>query len=160
MKILKDMKKIRGSARGFTLVEVLVTTLVIAVGCLGVLHMQSLSMRSGSRADQGTVAAFLAESRLEALRAARFTDLDAGKTTTLCTREGVCCDKKNAAACVGLNPDTNTAYPAFPYEIGTAIIAGEPTSFSKRIEIQITWNDVYGRRTLKYDAAVTDLAFQ
>ena len=160
MKVPEHMKKNRRPAGGFTLVEVLVTTLVIAVGCLGVLHMQSLSMQSGSKADQETVAAFLAESRLEALRAAPFTDLDAGKTTTLCTREGVCCDKSNASACVGRNPDTNADYPKFPYEIGTTVITGEPTSFSKRIEIQITWNDVYGKRTLKYDAAVTDFAFK
>lgn len=154
------MENIRKSAKGFTLVEVLITTVVIAVGCLGVLHMQSMSMRSGSMADQGTVAAFLAESKLEALRAVPFTDLDAGKTTTVCTREGACCDKKSASACTGLNPETNANYPRFPYEIVTTIVSGQPTSFSKRIEIQITWNDVYGRRTLSYDAAVTNFAFQ
>ena len=154
------MKSCCGLAGGFTLVEVLVTTVVIAIGCLGVLHMQSVSMRSGSMADQSTVAAFLAESKLEALRAAPFTNLDAGKTTTVCTREGACCDKKRTSDCTGLNPDTNANYPKFPYEIATTIVSGEPTSFSKRIEIQITWNDVYGRRTLHYDAAVTDFAFK
>lgn len=138
----------------------MVTTVVIAIGCLGVLHMQSMSMRSGSMADQSTVAAFLAESKLEALRAAPFTDLDAGKTTTVCTREGACCDKATTTACTGLNPDTNTDYPNYPYEIVTTIVSGEPTSFSKRIEIKITWNDVYGDRSLNYDAAVTDFAFQ
>lgn len=156
------MKNIEKSSlpKGFTLVEILVTTVVIAIGCLGVLNLQTMSLRSGSMADQGTVAAFLAESKLEALRAVPFTDLDAGKTTMVCTREGACCDKTGSSACVGINPDTNADYPKFPYEIATTIISGEPTSFSKRIEIQITWNDVYGKRSLSYDAAVTNLAFQ
>jgi len=145
--------------KGFTLIEVLVTTVVIAIGCLGALHLQSLSMQSGSMADQSTVAAFLAESRLEALRAVPFTDLTAGKTTTVCTREGACCEKTGSSACVGINPETNENHPRYQYEIVTNIISGEPTSFSNRLEIQITWTDVYGRRTLNYDAAVTNFSF-
>lgn len=145
--------------KGFTIIEVLVTIAIIAIGSIGVLYMQTSSMRAGSKADQDTVAAFLAESRLEALRGILFTDVPVGTTTMLCTREGVCCEKTDGSSCVGTNPATSEPFPSFPYEIVTNVIAGQPTSFSNRIEIQISWKDVYGHRSLHYDAAVTNFSF-
>ncbi|MDR2947060.1 MAG: prepilin-type N-terminal cleavage/methylation domain-containing protein [Candidatus Adiutrix sp.] len=145
-------ERLRG-AGGFTLIEVLVTTVVIALGCLGALHLQSVSMQAGSTADERTVAAFLAETKLETMRAVRFTDLKIGSSTQVCTRDGACCDKTESTPCTG------SGHPSYPYEIVTKVIEGEPTTLSRRIEIQISWNDVYGPRSIQYDAALTNFSF-
>jgi type IV pilus modification protein PilV len=60
---------------GFTLVEILVSLMVLAVGCLGAISLQISAMKGGAQADQMTVAYFIAESQLELLRSKSFNDV-------------------------------------------------------------------------------------
>ena len=60
---------------GFTLVEVLVAVAMIAIGCLAAVRMQSSAMQGGYQADTLTAATFLAESKLESMRALGFEGL-------------------------------------------------------------------------------------
>lgn len=56
-------------SRGFTLIEVLITTLVVGIGLLGLAGLQTASLRSTQSAEQFTEAARLAAEMADRMRA-------------------------------------------------------------------------------------------
>jgi type IV pilus assembly protein PilV len=66
----------RGSETGFTMVEVLVTLVIVSIGLLSSVALQLLSKRSNYDAAQRTTAAHLAEDLLERMRANPIALLD------------------------------------------------------------------------------------
>jgi type IV pilus assembly protein PilV len=68
---------------GFTLLEVLITLVILAIGMLGLAGMQVLSIRSNSFGQEMTVASTLAQNKLEELREEDFdTIADSNDTCT------------------------------------------------------------------------------
>ena len=65
-------------AAGFTLVEVLVALFVLAVGLLGLASLQLNASRGNAQSGVGTRAVLIAQSRMEMLKSARFTDVTTG----------------------------------------------------------------------------------
>lgn len=59
------------SASGITLIEVLLTLLILAVGLLGLASMQALALRQHQQAFQSALAANVAGNQLESLRVNR-----------------------------------------------------------------------------------------
>ena len=78
---------------GFTLLEILVSLVVLAIGCLAAISMQTSTMEGGALAYHMTVASFLAESEIE-----RLQSLTRGRarvepaTPANLTRDGSACD--------------------------------------------------------------------
>lgn len=68
----------RRAAAGFTLVEVLVALFVLAVGLLGLASLQLNASRGNAQSGVGTRAVLIAQSRMEMLKSARFTDIGTG----------------------------------------------------------------------------------
>lgn len=137
-----------GSApAGFTLIEVLVTVMVIAIGCLAVIQLQATAMRGGSQADQLTVASFLIESEIERLRSLEFAAVPAEAGTKCLNRTGVVipCDAANASV--------------FPYTLTTTITAGTPTSLSHQAVVALRWRDAHGPHQMSYDAIISRFSF-
>lgn len=56
------------SRRGFTIVEVLVAIVLLAIGVLGIAGVSAMALRQTSIADQQNVAALVAQSRMERYR--------------------------------------------------------------------------------------------
>ena len=52
---------------GFTLIEILISLVILAIGCLGALAMQAYTLGRGSQIHHLTIAAALAESEVERL---------------------------------------------------------------------------------------------
>ncbi len=88
----------RRATQGFTLIEVMVTVFVVAIGLLTAAGLQALSKKAAFDALQRTTASVLAQDMLERLRAnavqvARYADtnLVAAPTTTVdCSGASVC----------------------------------------------------------------------
>lgn len=142
-----------GVKAGFTLVEVLVTIVVIAIGVLAAVWLQSAAMRGNSQADQLTVASFLSESEIERLRSMSYAQLEAlarennGKTVVNnISRSGEVCP--TAGDCEG-----------YPYSRTVYYYSNQPTSRSHRVEVVINWADSHGQHARVYDAAITDYSF-
>lgn len=64
--------RIRGDRRGFTLLEVLITMLLLAVGILGVGGLAITTVQGNDRGNKLTRATILAQDRLEEVRTAGY----------------------------------------------------------------------------------------
>jgi type IV pilus assembly protein PilV len=138
----------KSSPAGFTLIEVLVTVVVIAVGCLAVLWMQSAAMRGHAQSDNLTLATILAETEMERLKSLSFPDLTveaeaagpAGSVTRQLNRLG-------------------RAEPPAIYTLTTRYFTKQPTTLSHQVEVSVGWRDTQGvRRNLRYTAVLTSFS--
>ena len=64
----------RSHERGFSLIEVLISLIVLAVGLLAVAELQIMSVKGGSASNHVTQATILAQNRLEELRRLPYND--------------------------------------------------------------------------------------
>jgi len=83
------MNKNKRTMRGFTLIEVLVTLVVLAIGLLGLAGLQTTSLKHNNNAYQRTQATFLAYDILDRMRAnpmgiegGNYDAIDTGTTPT------------------------------------------------------------------------------
>lgn len=111
--------------RGLSLVEVLVASLLIAIGLVSVLYVVPISSYGVQEGKQMSAATFLAEQRLEEVRNAVWRLRDASLPTTSPDREDDCLGLSAAGAvpssvrCVRTSPTTctkGTACTTFPDE--------------------------------------------
>ncbi|UQZ88191.1 hypothetical protein C4J81_02775 [Deltaproteobacteria bacterium Smac51] len=161
-------RNIKGAA-GFTLIEVLVAVVVIALGCLAVLAFHASAVRSGSQADSLTAASFLAESQAELLRSLEFDSIEISaqqmENDPVCfsgsndpcssgkfnacyneclTREGVECTGDNRDGC---------------FKRTTALISGTPTSRSHTVTVTVQWRGPAKDHSMVYDSIISALGF-
>ncbi|MDR1656110.1 MAG: prepilin-type N-terminal cleavage/methylation domain-containing protein [Deltaproteobacteria bacterium] len=135
---------------GFTLVELLVTVVVLTIGCLAAIRLQATSLKSSNLADHIMVATFLAEGEMERLKALTFPQLtvEAAKGQMVeagLNRLGQPC---RAELCSGhIFTRTVNYYQAIP------------TSLSYQVEIIIDWTDNTGPQRVLHSAAITSLSF-
>jgi type IV pilus modification protein PilV len=140
---------------GFTLIEVIVTVLIVSIGCLAVLLMQSSSLKSNSYSDHMTVGTFLAESEVERLQAMKFDDLEAEVAGLTNNRETKYFNRKSE-----LCPHTSaTACKDYPYTMKVVFFPKTPTTYSYQAEIEVDWQDNTGPNRVFYSTIFTDLEF-
>jgi prepilin-type N-terminal cleavage/methylation domain-containing protein len=138
---------------GFTLTEILVTVVVIAMGCLGALWMQSVAMRGHAQSEHLTVASSLAESEIERLRSLPFAELTSEVE-----------DHESSPACLILNrlgerlpgncspsggPASKTYWRKVEY------FKRQPTNLSHQVQVTVEWRDAHGPHQVVYTAALT-----
>jgi type IV pilus modification protein PilV len=138
---------------GFTIVEVIVTVLIISIGCLAALMMQSSSIKGNNLADSQTVATFLAESEMERLRSMTFEELtnEINKGATVTKHLN-----RTSASCTPSVPDSCAD---FNYKMTTYYYAKQPTNYSHQAEIQVSWRDTSGTHEVFYSTIFTDLEY-
>lgn len=132
---------------GFTLVEVLIAIVLVGIGCMAAIALQASAMKGGYQADQLTVASFLAESQIEALKATpQFNNIAVGiYSTEYLTREGTRCTA-GASRC--------------SYTRTTKVTDRKPTSRSRWVAVEVSWKNIHGAgQTVTYETAITNLTF-
>ena len=92
------------SARGFTLIEVLIALFVLSVAVLGIAGLQITSKRTNFEAVQRTTATFFAQELMERIRANEsqltvYTNAGAGRTIQLAGSDGISATNCSTAAC-------------------------------------------------------------
>lgn len=98
--------------RGFTLLEVLVALVVLAVALTALLSAQALAVRLRSQAAEITFATFLAQSRL--------TDIELGEFPDVGTREG----------------DFGDAYPGYRWQVA---VGETPFPKVREVRLAVLW---------------------
>jgi len=68
------------NAEGFTLLEVMITSVILAVGLLGLAALQIVAIKGNSFGQQMSVASTLAQNQLEQLRQIPYTSLSNGSS--------------------------------------------------------------------------------
>ncbi|MDR2200063.1 MAG: prepilin-type N-terminal cleavage/methylation domain-containing protein [Deltaproteobacteria bacterium] len=140
---------------GFTLVEVIITVLIISIGCLAAMVMQTNALKGNTLADNLTVATFLAESEAERLDSLSFEQLTAevddaavtdGKKVKYLNRQFLKCPNDTPADC-----------PDYLYKMETSYFKNFPTNWSHQVEIKVDWQDNVGAHEVVYSSVFTDL---
>lgn len=67
--------------KGFTLLEILITLMILSIGLLGMAEMQVVAIRANCTSKNFTSATILAEGKIENLKANGFLSLSNGTTT-------------------------------------------------------------------------------
>lgn len=73
------MRRLR-DAKGFTLLEVMITTLILAIGLLGLAGLQIIAIKGNSFGQQMSLASTLAQNQLEQLRETAYSSLSDGSS--------------------------------------------------------------------------------
>jgi type II secretory pathway pseudopilin PulG len=142
---LKVRRKGRAVA-GFTLTELLVSILVLTVGCMTVISMQISGMSAGARANNLAVATFLAEAQAEWLQTMEVNKVSSvSKEPEKLARDASPCDE-NAAPGLCFTRTTKTA-------------CYTPTTRSCEVAIVVEWQGTDGPQRLIYDTVVSDFGF-
>lgn len=131
---------------GFTLTEVLVAMLVLAVGCMAVINMQTSGMNAGDRATNMAVATFLAESQAEWL-----------KTIEVDKVQFESQEPERLAWDGSLCPDTATDFQCFTRTTTTACFT--PTTRSCEVSVKVEWLAADGKGALYYETVVSAFGF-
>jgi type IV pilus modification protein PilV len=103
-------------ARGFTLMEVLITMLLLSVGLLGVAALTGRIMHGNYLSKNITTATVIAETRLEDIRRAGYAAAAAGNVTDAVTMDGV------------------------PFSRLTSIAADSPVANTKTVTVTVSWD--------------------
>jgi prepilin-type N-terminal cleavage/methylation domain-containing protein len=74
-------RKLSRSSMGFTLIEVMIALVILAVGLLALMTMQIVSIRANAFSSEMTYSTMLAQQQLETLRNLPFTDANLFGTT-------------------------------------------------------------------------------
>ncbi|MDR2367802.1 MAG: prepilin-type N-terminal cleavage/methylation domain-containing protein [Deltaproteobacteria bacterium] len=138
-----------GVRAGMTLVEVLITIMVLTVGCLAAMRSTATSDRAYSLAGQAALASALAESEIERLKSLSRFELEA--EAGLGTRVEANLDRFGLA-CKGSCPG-----PAFTRTV--RYFPGGVTANSTQVEVEIAWPGGGGRRRVVRGTTVTWLSF-
>ncbi|MCX5885421.1 MAG: type IV pilus modification protein PilV [Proteobacteria bacterium] len=64
-----------GKEKGFTLVEVLIAVMVLAIAFLSMYQMQAMAVRGNETANQVTIATMLAQDKMEEIRNTNYDDV-------------------------------------------------------------------------------------
>ncbi len=118
--------------RGFTLLEVLVATLVMGIAITGLLSALSTSLRSAARLTDHDRAALLAHQKMDEL-------LIASKVQKLAVVEGTWVPELTGGLQIGWRARIT------PYEFPAGSVAGSP--ILERVELEIWWMNGDRRRT-------------
>lgn len=136
----------RSTLAGFTLTEVLVAMLVLAVGCMAVINMQTAGMNAGARAANMAVATFLAESQAEWLKTIDVNRVQfVSQAPEKLDWDGSPC------------PDSATEFQCFTRTTKTACFT--PTSRSCEISVNVEWQAADGKKTIYYETVVSAYGF-
>ena len=135
------------SLSGFTLVEILVTIVLIAIGCLSALWLQSTAMRGNAQSDHLTAASLLAESEIERLKSLSFEDAT------------VLAEAHETSPVVEVMNRRGEAAAGGPYTRTVRFFPKRPTTLSHQVEVEVAWRDSHGPHHLSYTAALTKFSF-
>lgn len=139
------LTRTKSDERGFTLAEVLVATVVILVGLVAVATGFQYATSGVATGRGETIAAFLAEQRLEMLKStaiANYDGLVAGTTTEFCQASNI--------GATGSNCQTSAITGTASYQRTTTITdnpggtgcTGAPPLLCKRIRVSVTYRPV------------------
>jgi prepilin-type N-terminal cleavage/methylation domain-containing protein len=137
-------------SQGMTLVELLLTIVVLAFGSLAVMTLQTTTFRGNATAENLAVAAILAESEMERLKSLGKTGLDQEATSAN--------PKVESALDRYGQPCPNNRCPGQSYVRTVVYYPQSLTSRSVQVEVEIAWVDHGRRRTLLQSAVITDLS--
>lgn len=135
---------------GFTLVELIISILILVIGCFAAIYSQLNSLNMSSMSNNQTLTTVLASSEMEYLKSLNFADLEEvakhGPLTKRFNQSGQECPSGDSCG-------------QYNYTMKVEFFEDIPTSLSYLVEIDIEWLDLSGRHTASYGGSITSLSF-
>ena len=119
--------------KGFTLLEALITIVIVSIGMLGVASLQIMAIKAGSFGQQTTVASTLAQNKMEHLRQVTFDTVANGNDTYV--------DHVNGVA----------------YTRQWIVQNDTPQPGMKTVEVRITWTGPQANRSIAISGLISEL---
>ena len=130
---------------GFTLVEILVSVVIISIGMVSAIFLQTLTVKHGTQADNMTVASLLAESEIERLKPfTSYNQIPGGVTAGVesLPRAGEPCPPGFSGQC---------------FSRSTELAQQTPTQRSHTVRVTVSWSNALGGDSVVYEAILTDI---
>jgi hypothetical protein len=134
------------------MVELLITILVLTLGCLAVVRLHVNALKSAHLADNITAATFLAEAELERLKSLSQATLQTESSSGTITSTGL---DRLGRTCTGVG----LACSNYIFNRTVSFHPRVPTTLSHQVEVVIDWRDSAGPHSVVHWAALTALAF-
>jgi type IV pilus assembly protein PilV len=113
------MAFLRRQSEGFTLIEVMIALVILAVGLLALMTLQIVSIRANAFSSEMTYAGMLAQSRLERIRNTPYDNVNPGTVTD--------------------TVDATTSTKGMAYTVQTTVDDNTPATDMKTITLRIDW---------------------
>lgn len=146
--------KVLGSASGLrsgmTILELLVTVAVLALGLSAILGLQMTTIKAGMDSNHLTMASFIAESQHEWMRSMEFNRV------AFVSQDPERLSPDGEPGCVEMIPTPSTIpdNPCF-FTRTVTLEKGAPTTRSYSVSIKVQWLD----REIVYNTVISDLGF-
>ena len=121
------------NTKGFTLLEALITIVIVSIGMLGVASLQIMAIKGGSFGQHTTVASTLAQNKMEHLRQVTFDTVASGNDTYLDQVNGV------------------------TYTRQWIVQNDAPQPGMKTVEVRITWTGPQTNRSIAVSGLISEL---
>ena len=125
----------RAEMRGMSMIEVLVSVLILAVGLLGIAAMQSLALRGGQSSLETSQAIMQANSIIEAMRANPTANYNIGKTCSAAAIAGSDTRANDQIDWINAMKSTIGSGPA------DTTTCGEITGCPGNCQVRVYWDD-------------------
>lgn len=119
--------------KGFTLLEVMITLVILSVGMLGLASMQIMAIKGNSFGQRLSIASTLAQNKLEELRQVEFDSIADGND--------VCTDQINRVS----------------YNRQWTVQNDAPQPEMKTIEVKVRWMGSEAERSVSYSTIISRL---
>ena len=139
------LRRTRSDERGFTLAEVLVATVVILVGLVAVATGFQYATSGVATGRGETIAAFLAEQRIETLKStaiSNFNGLVAGTITDFCQTSDIGATGSNCQGTAIMGTASYQRTTTITDNPGGTGCTGVPPMLCKRIRVSVTYRPV------------------
>lgn len=120
LEMSKTLTRKAKSLTGFTLIEVTIALLVLAIGLLGILSLFPVGFDASRKAGDVTIATFLAQGKLEDAKVKGYADVGDMDTS-------------------GSRVTFATPYAKFQYKITVTLDAGSLGLDLKQVDVEIFW---------------------
>ena len=154
----------RRADRGFTLLEVLTTVVILSIAMLGMVSMQFVTIRTNEHGGKLTAATNLAESKLSELRAMQYYLDISVEPPVLYQDNNLASGNDEIDALGNRKNDNNRANPPFFKRSWTVVDVGDQHSFgaSKTLEIKMEWDDPSAGHSgvLQFEDVLKTIRFQ
>ncbi|MDR2141630.1 MAG: prepilin-type N-terminal cleavage/methylation domain-containing protein [Deltaproteobacteria bacterium] len=137
-----------GLAKGFTLVELLIAVCVLAFGALATINMHIASLKGKNIPAYTTFASAIAETEMERLKA-----LPYAQVATMSNNEVTNLNQMSQQCAPG--PGVDCSQHIFTRRV--KFYPGNPTSMSCHVEIEVTWTDSAGERSILYSSVLSSM---
>lgn len=140
---MKSINLSLANKRGFTLLEALISFMILSIGMLGIASLQAISLKSGKTSVYGSVAMMKSDELVESMRAnpTALATYAGGGSKNSCTGTAICSDVQLAQDDVYWWKQNLKA--GLPSAVTTAVTITAPVAPSKMatVKVDVGWKE-------------------